>query len=105
METDPPHLRLYSWGQTRTAFETSHRGRMVKCAALGAMLRSMGSRDLAQARRYTSGRADLSLGAGQQENVGEGIENEAEPKPSPGTVAYVQSTVRADSSKHKSEQD
>ena len=78
---------------------------MVKCAALGAVLRCMGGRDLAQARRYTSGRADLSLGSGQQENVGEGIDNEAEPKPSRWTVASVQGAVRADGAKNESQQE
>ena len=65
----------------------------------------MGSRDLAQAHRYTGGRTDLSPGPGQQEKVGECIENQAEPKPSPGTVAYVQGTVRAEGGKNESEED
>src|SRR5262249_31157691 len=65
----------------------------------------MGGRDLAQARRHTSGRVDLSLGTGQQENVGDYIENQAEPKPKPRTVARVQGAVRAESGKNESEQD
>jgi hypothetical protein len=46
---------------------------------------------------------DLSLGTGQEENVGERIENETEPKPSPRIVAGVQSAVRAEGGKNEPE--
>ena len=65
----------------------------------------MGSRDLAQAQRHTRGRADFPLGTSQQQNVGEGIDNEAEPKPSRWTVASVQGAVRADGAKNESQQE
>ena len=78
---------------------------MVECATFWTALGCMGSRDLAQAQRHTSGRVDLSLGTGQQENVGECIEKQAEPKPNPWSVAGVQGAVRADGGKNESEQD
>src|SRR5215472_16857482 len=104
-ETDPAYLRLYTGGQTGTAGKALYGGRMVKCAAIWAALRGMGGRDLTQAQGHTSGSFDLSLGAGQQENVGKYIKNQAEPKPNPWTVAGVQGAVRREGGKTESEQD